>query len=93
MFAIKQSLKASVVSWQLPLFAALSVLSGACALGQVTQTCSDPKPPDQACTAVRPVGEINGCACFICYSGDNREQTVCSKDQKTKDDLSAKPKK
>ena len=55
--------------------------------------CADPQPPEAACVAVRPLGEINGCACFVCYAATgNREQTICTQDRQVKDNLSRKPK-
>lgn len=55
--------------------------------------CADPQPAPAACVAVRPLGEINGCACFVCYAAtENREQTVCTQDRQVKDNLSKKPK-
>jgi hypothetical protein len=56
------------------------------------QQCSDPMPPEAACTAVRPLGEMDGCACFVCFAANgNRQQTVCTRDQNTKEGLLKKP--
>ncbi len=53
--------------------------------------CSDSIPRD--CTTVRYLGEIDGCACFVCNPGDSNEQNVCTRDRRLKEELLSKPKK
>ena len=56
------------------------------------QTCSDPLPPESSCGAVRTLGEMDGCACFVCFAANgNRQQTVCTRDHDTKEALLRKP--
>ena len=88
----RPSRNTALASFRVLVVAATSALGGGSALGQ-DQKCSDPKPSEQACVAVRPLGAINGCACFICYSAtENREKAVCTRDQRTKEELGSKPK-
>ena len=57
------------------------------------QECSkDPMPPELACTHVRPLGEMNRCACFVCFTANgSRGPTVCTTDQALKQRLLDKP--
>lgn len=58
----------------------------------LAQGCSDPMPPDFACTAVRPLGEMERCACFVCFATDgSRGKTVCTADQSIKAKLLNRP--
>lgn len=69
------------------LFTLLAITSS---VGQVERKCSDPIPRD--CAAVRYLGEIDGCACFVCNPGSPNEQNVCTRDRRLKDELMSKPK-
>ncbi len=62
----------------------------ASSFGQVERKCSDPIPRE--CNTVRYLGEIDGCACFVCNPGSGNEQNVCTRDRRVKDELMSKPK-
>jgi len=56
---------------------------------QQDQKCSDSIPSE--CKTVRPLGEISGCACFVCNPDKSNEQTVCSQNPRTKEELLKRP--
>ena len=51
--------------------------------------CSDPVPVK--CAQVRYVGEMDGCACFICNVDTKDEQAVCTRNTEDKEQLLKKP--
>jgi hypothetical protein len=67
----------------------LAIAGTLVSLGWAERTCSDPVPPN--CSTVRYLGEMDGCACFVCDIGTPREQTVCTRDYRNKEELLRKP--
>jgi hypothetical protein len=64
------------------------VVAGSLSNRCFAQECSDPVPPESACTAVRALGEMDRCACFVCFAANgSRGQTVCTRDRDVKESL------
>lgn len=53
--------------------------------GQPPRPCNDSIP--ESCDVVRSLGEMAGCACFVCNPDTDRERTVCTSNQRDKDTL------
>lgn len=53
------------------------------------QECNDEIPTE--CDSVRPVGEMEGCACFVCNPDSSREAVVCTRDEGDKERLRSLP--
>ena len=72
------------------LIAMIGALSDYC----FAQTCSDPLPSASNCSSVRTLGEMDGCACFVCFAANgDRQQTVCTRNPDIKGQLLKKPRK
>jgi len=58
-------------------------------IGQAQPPCNDPIPPN--CGVVRFLGEVDGCACFVCNPDSESAKTICTREVRDKEELRRKP--
>jgi hypothetical protein len=77
------------LSQALVLLVLLTAAASLTSFAQGDRECSDPIPTD--CKTVRYLGEMDGCACFVCNPDKSNEQAICSRDPRSKEELLRKP--